>query len=233
MDGNNCRLFGHYLPFFGWAKSAAPVPGSPESFYTALLRDHLHYKPEIIDVAAGIVAGLGGTGSYFALHIRRNEFQYQETRQPARAILQNVKALLEQFFAARPKAGKRVVYIASDETSEDFFKPFAEAGYEVRLLRHELEDKGSGSSGQALSLRGGTGVGSSSEDQEDDEESGWARVPVPQEWFGMVEQLVCAQAGVFVGTRLSTFTAFIQRMRGHMQRSSDSSTTPIINTGIY
>ena len=49
----------------------------------------------------------------------------------------------------------------------------------------------------------------------------------------MVEQLVCAQAGVFVGTRLSTFTAFIQRMRGHMQRSSDSSTTPIINTGIY
>jgi hypothetical protein len=39
---------------------------------------------------------------------------------------------------------------------------------------------------------------------------------IPDEWVGMVEQLVCSQADVFVGTLLSTFSAMIHRLRGYM-----------------
>eukprot|EP01062_Namystynia_karyoxenos_P048486 TRINITY_DN36923_c0_g1_i1.p1 TRINITY_DN36923_c0_g1~~TRINITY_DN36923_c0_g1_i1.p1 ORF type:complete len:527 (+),score=102.46 TRINITY_DN36923_c0_g1_i1:186-1583(+) len=38
---------------------------------------------------------------------------------------------------------------------------------------------------------------------------------VPLEWLGVVEQLVCAQAKVFVGTTYSTFSAYITRLRGY------------------
>ena len=35
-----------------------------------------------------------------------------------------------------------------------------------------------------------------------------------QNYIGMIEQIVCANAHTFVGTPLSTFTNFITRMRG-------------------
>ena len=38
--------------------------------------------------------------------------------------------------------------------------------------------------------------------------------------LGMVEQLVCANAHTFIGTPLSTFTGFITRMRGFMNRTT-------------
>lgn len=37
---------------------------------------------------------------------------------------------------------------------------------------------------------------------------------VPEAWLGGVEQLICAEAEVFVGTRLSTFSSYITRLRG-------------------
>lgn len=40
---------------------------------------------------------------------------------------------------------------------------------------------------------------------------------VPEHWVGIVETLICAMApGVFVGTRLSTFSARIVTIRGHL-----------------
>ena len=40
---------------------------------------------------------------------------------------------------------------------------------------------------------------------------------VPKIWYGMLDQLVCTQAKNFVGSRLSTFTGYIYRMRGYMR----------------
>lgn len=42
---------------------------------------------------------------------------------------------------------------------------------------------------------------------------------INQNYVGMIEQVVCAAADVFIGTPLSTFTAYITRMRGFMNRT--------------
>ena len=42
---------------------------------------------------------------------------------------------------------------------------------------------------------------------------------INQNYVGMIEQVVCANADVFIGTPLSTFTAYITRMRGFMNRT--------------
>src|SRR5262249_13813517 len=40
---------------------------------------------------------------------------------------------------------------------------------------------------------------------------------MPPEFLACLEQLICAQAHGFVGTRLSTFSAYITRLRGYMR----------------
>ena len=41
--------------------------------------------------------------------------------------------------------------------------------------------------------------------------------PVPKIWIGCVESVVCTRARTFVGSRKSTFTGYIDRMRGYMR----------------
>jgi hypothetical protein len=47
-----------------------------------------------------------------------------------------------------------------------------------------------------------------------------------QNHLGMVEQIVCANAHTFIGTPLSTFTGFITRMRGFMNRTTVAALPP-------
>lgn len=46
----------------------------------------------------------------------------------------------------------------------------------------------------------------------------------PSNWLGVIEQVICSRAVKFVGTKLSTFSSFIVRMRGYMQDISDKET---------
>ena len=45
---------------------------------------------------------------------------------------------------------------------------------------------------------------------------------INQNYIGMIEQVICASADVFIGTPLSTFTAYITRLRGYMNRTITS-----------
>jgi hypothetical protein len=53
----------------------------------------------------------------------------------------------------------------------------------------------------------------------DDLRANTAIEEINQNYIGMIEQVVCVGADVFIGTPLSTFTAYITRMRGYLNRT--------------
>lgn len=53
----------------------------------------------------------------------------------------------------------------------------------------------------------------------DDLSTGTGMEAVNANYVGMIEQVVCAGAHTFIGTPLSTFTAYITRMRGYLNRT--------------
>ena len=85
--------------------------GEPRSDVLRLLRDHVRYVDRVWQLAASAVAYLRPF-TYSALHIRRNEFQFKQTRLAPEASLANVRALLMR--------GQRV-YMATDEVAPAFF----------------------------------------------------------------------------------------------------------------
>lgn len=53
---------------------------------------------------------------------------------------------------------------------------------------------------------------------------------INQNHIGMIEQVVCAAANIFIGTPLSTFTSYITRLRGYMDQSNiEFSTSEVIS----
>ena len=62
------------------------------------------------------------------------------------------------------------------------------------------------------------------------------RQAFPRQFTGMVEQLICTHADVFVGTKLSTFTGYIHQMRGYMRTAKNPGAphgAPWINTAVH
>lgn len=142
------------------------------------VRNYVHYLPRVFRVAARVVAAL--PADYNALHVRRNDFQYEDIRElPVETIINNTAPVLT--FDAP-------LWLATD----NFTKPFAEPWRRRYARFFQLSDF-------AALLR---------------EEN------VPKIWMGLLDQLVLTQARAFVGTRLSTFSAFAVRMRGFMGQSN-------------
>ena len=75
-----------------------------------LIKHHIRYRQEIFELASELVSSLTLYG-YTALHIRRNDFQYKQTRTRANVIWNNVRDLLESDCPT---------YIATDEMDEGF-----------------------------------------------------------------------------------------------------------------
>jgi hypothetical protein len=70
-----------------------------QSFYKRLVRDYMRYKDEIQCSGAELLAAVRtearklhpeGKGEFYALHIRRGDFQYKEVKVSAEQIVKNL-----------------------------------------------------------------------------------------------------------------------------------------------
>ncbi|KAK3244254.1 hypothetical protein CYMTET_46126, partial [Cymbomonas tetramitiformis] len=172
-DPLNMRSFGQVATMVAFAD------GLQSSAFHRALRDAVHFKLQVLEVAAKVISRLG-MFQYVAMHVRRNELQYKNVWVPANTTMVNTRALTKQGEA---------LYIATDETNSEFFSSLRD--------RHEVYQFG-----DFTTSRGGHAL---------------SGVEIPQHLLGPVEQVICAGARIFFGTRLSTFTAYIQRLRGYMQ----------------
>ena len=150
--------------------------GEPRADVLRLLRDRVRYVDRVWELAAIAIAYLKPF-EYSGLHIRRNEFQYTQTRLPASASLTNVRELLVR---------GQTVYMATDETSPAFLAAWR-AEFRVVTWRDLL-------------VVGGPLHG----------------LEIPRMLVGLVEQAICSMSARFFGTRYSTFSSYIVRLRGFM-----------------
>jgi hypothetical protein len=178
------RMFGVFETFFLFADP------ENERRVRALVRDAVRYRPEILRLAERAIRMPPLAGARFsAMHVRRGEFQYRNTRISTGEILRHTENLVP--------AGQ-TLYLATDETDPAFLDPFRE--------RFELVRFGD----LAAEVTGGT----------------------PAHWTGIVETLVCAAAPErFIGTRLSTFSARIATLRGHLSMAGGRQAG--IDTALY
>ena len=146
-----------------------------------LLRDAVRFREDIIRLAESAINAPALAGSrYSALHIRRGDFQYDQTQISASQILDYTDAVLSP---------EQPVYVATDETDRAFLDVFREKFSVVTFNDLPAE----------------------------------IVAGIPDHWCGIVETLICAAApGRFIGTRLSTFSARISTLRGHLSYTKGS-----------
>ncbi|MFT5573192.1 MAG: hypothetical protein ACI9FR_002125 [Cryomorphaceae bacterium] len=171
-----------YFPSTAKYRSLGPVAtmlasadDSLPSLARRFIKYHIRYSEEIFELANRILQALE-LDSFDAMQIRRNDFQYTQTRIGTEEICNNIGVLFDQ---------NLVVYIASDEDRKEIFDELA-----IGLNAPKIFS--------------------------------WKDVeavidePIPFAWIGPIEQLICSAARRFVGTDLSTFTSYINRLRGYM-----------------
>jgi len=148
--------------------------------YKQILRDHVHLNLEIMQYAAKVVSILGAF-NYASFHIRRNELQYKYVFAEAPESYENVKPLI---------GTKEVLYIATDEKKDDFFKVFEDNG--KRKVYRWKDFFGP---------------------QAQFEET--KNIKIPGKLEGEVEMAICAMGRIFFGTKESTFSQYIGELRGY------------------
>lgn len=109
-----------------------------DMFVRRFVRDYLHYRDDIFCAAARIVQLIeqeaGGPGNYTAMHIRRGDFQFKQTRMPAQQIFGHVSDLL-------PPQGS-LIYVLTDERNASYFDDELRARYRLRFLSDYWEAAG-------------------------------------------------------------------------------------------
>lgn len=133
---------------------------------------HIHFKKDIFIEASKAVELLG---EYYAIHIRRGDFQYEDLLLSSEQIYNNIKNII-------PQGAK--LYISTDESDKSFFS-ILEEKYNVKYYN-------------------------------DIKQIIWP--DTHKDLIGSIEQLICAQAKIFIGNKLSTFSSYIYRLRGYLDK---------------
>jgi len=89
------------------------IYSSLEKELNMLVAKHIRYRDDIFDLAHKMINFIGDR-SYYAIHIRRNDFQYKDLFVSCEDILNNIKDIV-------PFGSK--LYISTDHKDKDFFKP--------------------------------------------------------------------------------------------------------------
>jgi hypothetical protein len=154
-----------------------------------LVAKYVRYKPEIFDLAWQFINKLGDQ-QYYSIHVRRNDFQYEDVRISAEQILENIKDII-------PIGSK--LYIATDHKDKSSFYPLF-SKYNVIFYDTLL-----------------------------------TQVNIYKEfnvnWIPLIEQLICTRSIRFVGTKFSTLSSLIFRMRGYMDDIKDK--IYYVNTEVF
>jgi len=174
-----------------WWKLGGPKPqlGDISDAEWALLTHGFAWHPDAFTIASHAV-GHTGIFEYNSLHARYNDFQYDYARQDAKQIFDTWGTYLT--------GHNSTLYIASDEP--DQFSNLNGA-WNVVFFRQLF--------GENTDSDNGTAPLAHVRQQYD-----------PLRWFkmlGPVEELICTYAKVFVGTKQSSFSGHINRMRLHAQ----------------
>ena len=214
QNGPDHRLLQHHYAFSFFANK------DMQSFYRRFVRDYLRYKDDIQCAGDEILRLVRADAiaynaknnlkdrpkdAFYALHIRRGDFQFKEVKLGAEEMLKNLvvdgesvipnKALVylstddpkgickgcrvQAIPCEKYEVGKKPVGCPED-TSWDAFR---RAGWELRFLDDYIE-KGA--------LKG-----------------------VNTNLYGMIETIVCSKSLIFAGTYFSTFSGYIHRLRGY------------------
>jgi len=93
-----------------------------------LIAKHVHYRDDLMNLGWQFVNKLGDQ-TYYAIHIRRNDFQYKDLFISCEEILNNIKDRI-------PQGSK--LYISTDHKDMDFFQPLRDY-YEIYFYNDILE----------------------------------------------------------------------------------------------
>jgi hypothetical protein len=111
-SSERCRILGPFETFVLFEDVEL------ERLSRRFVRDAVRYHPRILNLADQLLQGPPlDDGPYSALHIRRGDFQYQETRVEATSIIDHTAVLFHS---------GETVYVATDESDGAFLDPLRE-----------------------------------------------------------------------------------------------------------
>jgi len=153
---------------------------------SSVLQNNFVWHPEVFELAAPVINELG-LFEYNSLHARYGDLQFQESRQSAESIAETwfLSELGQKIF------GNKTLYISTDDMSDSLIQKFRERGIDAKWSKDYFENPSS----PIASLI---------------EKKGAVRI---NQLKGPVEQIVCAFGQIFLGTKKSTFSAYINQLR--------------------
>eukprot|EP00924_Labyrinthula_sp_SR-Ha-C_P008651 snap_masked-scaffold_37-processed-gene-2.45-mRNA-1 protein AED:0.37 eAED:0.41 QI:0/-1/0/1/-1/1/1/0/427 len=170
--GENCRMLIQFYSFIYFQDK------EKDRELKKLIRDNLFYNDVIIGTAKKIVDKIQKESTKFiSAHIRHNDFQYKHAKSTS---IDEIKSIILENLPSNLRGGKKILYIATDESHKSFFDPLKQNFklYFLTDFQDYLKD-------------------------------------VDPNFYGMIEQVVASKGDVFIGSWWSTFTAYIDRMRGY------------------